>query len=140
MTVARLTLILSLLVAPLPQVERRSVAEYLAELTGPKSRNCGSYLPGGPNWEERQKTVLDCAMNAVAGGEPFTFMESGLPVDSSVYTGWVRTSKGVLLRYSYDSAPCGNPSCKERFITSACPDPNVYMQGPWLRFGCEKPK
>src|SRR5262249_54476987 len=120
-------------------VERRSVVEYLSELTGPKFTDCGSYMPGLERWEEKQKAVLECAMNAITQNVPFSFIESGFNTDSVVSTGFVRTLKGELLRYSYDSAPCGNPSCKERFVTFPCPDPNLYMQGPWLKFRCEKP-
>ena len=141
--------------AALPQeVTGRPLKEYLAELTGPRFTHCGYYdvVPADQltrealqAWQERQKRVLDCAMNAVTRDEPFIFLTGGLAIDSEAYHGWVRTLKGELLSYSYDSAPCGvggsrgGSRCKERFETAACPDPNVYTQGAWLAFRCEKP-
>ncbi len=124
-------------------VERRPVTDYLLELTGSQFTDCGGYIPGIPeDWEQKQTAVLDCAMKAITQDIPFIFKVSYSNTDSVGIEGLVRTSKGDLLRYSYDSAPCGNPSCKESFRTFPCPNPNLYRQGgqgTWLRFRCEKP-
>ena len=95
-------------------------------------------MVGIQGWEETQKRVLDCAVEAAKKQEPFYFYENGLGIDSVFFHGWVKTAKGSLLRYYYDRAPCGNPSCRECFTTQTCPDPNLYMQGPWLKFRCER--
>ena len=120
-----------------PPVKRRDVSEYLLELTGSKFTDCGVYFVGIQGWEQKQKAVLDCAMKTITEQTPFVFKQNAIHVDSVTFEGFVRTSKGDLLRYFYDSAPCGNSSCKESFVTFPCPSPNLYMQGPWLKFRCE---
>jgi len=118
--------------------ERRKVFDYLSELTGKEFKKCGAYTVGLAGWEETQKRVLDCAVAAAKEPEPFYFLESGLATDSVYFHGWVKTAKGSLLIYNYDSAPCGNSNCQERFTTQPCPDPNLYMQGRWLKFRCDR--
>ncbi len=120
------------------QTQRRDVFDYLADLTGPQFKQCGGYVVGGAGWEELQKRVLDCAVAAAAEPGPFFFYENGLSVDSVHFRGWVKTAKGSLLSYNYDSAPCGSPNCKEGFSTRPCPDPNLFMQGRWLKFRCDR--
>jgi hypothetical protein len=44
----------------------------------------------------------------------------GFSVDSAVATGYIGTEQGKLLAFWYDSAPCGNRRCKERFSTGVC--------------------
>ena len=118
--------------------ERRKVFDYLSELTGKEFKKCGAYTVGLAGWEESQKRVLDCAVAATKEPEPFYFLESGFATDSVYFHGWVKTAKGSLLIYNYDSAPCGNSNCQERFTTQPCPDPNLYMQGRWLKFRCDR--
>lgn len=119
--------------------ERREVFDYLSELTGPQFKQCGGYAVGFTGWEETQKRVLNCAVAAVMEPEPFYFYETGLATDSVYFHGWVKTAKGSLLGYNYDSAPCGNSSCGESFTTQPCPDPNLYVQaGRWLKFRCDR--
>ena len=119
------------------QGERRKVFDYLSELTGQPFKDCGGYFVGVPeDWEETQKRVLDCAIAATMEPGPFYFIERHLGIDSALSRGWVKTAEGTLLSYSYDSAPCGNSSCPERFTTQPCPDPNLYTQGASLRFRC----
>jgi hypothetical protein len=122
-----------------PKHERREVFDYLSELTGKQFKKCGGYTVGLAGWEETQRRVLDCAVAAAKEPEPFYFFESGLATDSVYFHGWVKTAKGSLLSYSYDSAPCGNSNCQERFTTQTCPDPNLYVQaGRWLKFRCDR--
>ena len=106
---------------------RRAVSDYVSELTGTQVTRCGGYVVGIQGWEETQKRVLDCAVEAAKKQEPFYFYENGLGIDSVFFHGWVKTAKGSLLRYYYDRAPCGNPSCREHFTTQTYPDPNLYM-------------
>ena len=87
--------------------------------------------------EITQKKVLECAMDAVQQDEPFVFTQGSLNIDSVGRTGLIRTNKGAVLLWEYDSAPCGNPTCRERFSAHPCPNPNTYMDGQWRRFGCE---
>ena len=118
----------------------RDVTDYLSDLAGRQAKQCGVYSVGlGTAWEETQKSVLNCALAAARKPEPFYFIETGLSTDSAIAEGWVKTSKGDLLSYSYDSAPCGDPSCRESFTTRPCADPNLYMQGRWLKFRCDRP-
>lgn len=118
--------------------KRREVFDYLSDLTGKQFKECGGYTVGLAGWEEAQKRVLDCAVAAAKEPEPFYFFESALATDSVYFRGWVKTAKGSLLHYNYDSAPCGNSKCQERFTTQRCPDPNLYMQGQWLKFRCDR--
>ena len=119
--------------------ERRGVFDYLSALTGQQVKQCGGYSVGKSGWEETQRRVLNCAMAAAREPEPFYFYESGLSVDSSYFAGWVKTAGGSLLSYNYDSAPCGNSKrCPESFTTRPCPEPNLYMAGPWLKFRCDR--
>jgi len=119
--------------------ERRDVFDYLSELTGKQFKKCGGYAVGLAGWEETQKRVLDCAVAATKEPEPFYFYESGLATDSVYFHGWVKTAKGSLLSYNYDSAPCGNPNCQESFTTRPCSDPNLFVQaGRWLKFRCDR--
>jgi hypothetical protein len=119
--------------------ERRKVFDYLSELTGKEFKKCGAYTVGLAGWEETQKRVLDCAVAAAKEPEPFYFLESGLATDSVYFHGWVKTAKGSLLIYNYDSAPCGNLNCQESFRTQPCPDPNLFAQaGRWLQFRCDR--
>jgi hypothetical protein len=116
--------------------ERRDVFDYLSELTGQHFKRCGGYVVGAAGWEETQKGVLNCAVVAAMEPEPFYFYESGLGVDSVYFEGWVKTAKGALLSYNYGSGLCGNSNCQPRFTTQPCPDPNLYVQGRWLKFRC----
>ena len=119
--------------------DRRDVYDYLLDLTGKQFKKCGGYTVGVTGWEETQKRVLDCAIAAAREPEPFYFFESGLGADYVYFHGWVKTAKGALLSYDYDSDPCGNSNCQERFATQPCPDPNVYVAaGRWLKFRCNR--
>ena len=102
-----------LLERPIPTAPLTSVGaqvlvfDYLSELTGKQFKKCGGYTVGLAGWEDTQKRVLDCAVAAAKEPEPFYFLESGLAADSVYFNGWVKTAKGSLLSFNYDSAPCG---------------------------------
>jgi len=114
----------------------RPLAEYLIPLSGRDFIDCGSYMPGMNGWEANQKKVLDCAMNAVAQKRSFRFQESHLGIDAVSTTGLIGTSSGAVLRYQYLGKRSGCRSCSSSFTSELCPKPDLYMQGPWLRFGC----
>lgn len=118
-----------------------AVEGYFAVLAGPDATDCGQYLPGASEGsEESQKEVLDCAMKAIAEKRPFYFRKNG-PVfdnlDLPPARGLLGTSDGRVLLYDYGGFRC--PTCRERFTSEPCPNPNFYMRGnPSFPFGCEK--
>ena len=133
-------LLLALSIYRVYQQTRRPISDYLSELTGPKYTDCGSYEVGIDGWEKQQDQVLDCAVTAARKPAPFVFIEIDHEIDSTVYTGWVRKKNGVLLRYAYDSQPCGGPGCREIFSTKPCPSPNLHIKDGRVRFLCAKPE
>ncbi len=115
----------------------RDVDKHLTKLTGSNFENCKSYVVGlGPDWEKLQAEVLDCAMRAVAEKKTFQFREYGYCVDCVRITGLIGTREGKVLQYGY----VDSKHDREYFTTSPCPQPNVYKDGRWLRFGCEMSK
>lgn len=114
----------------------RPVADYLSRLTGPDFIDCGSYVPGIQDWEAAQKTVLDCAMNAIAQRKRFQFQEHRLGIDAPQTSGLIGTSGSGVLRYHYAGRRSGSLTEGASFTSEPCPKPNLYTQGPWLRFGC----
>jgi hypothetical protein len=120
----------------------KGVEKHLTQLTGSDFVNCKSYVVGlGPDWEKLQKEVLDCAMRAVVEKKPFQFRDYGPPTDSIRITGLIGTREGKVLQYEFSSSTSGNPERgKEYFATRPCPQPNIYRDGRWLRFGCELPE
>jgi len=113
---------------------RPTVAERLAALTGPDFVDCGGYMPGEPDWEPHQRQVLDCAIKAVADKKPFQFRENQMNIEGASVWGLVGTADGRVLLYEW-----GSSIKQDAFITKPCPQPHLYMQGRWLRFGCTIP-
>jgi hypothetical protein len=60
--------------------------------------------------------------DAFRGKRRAYFYVQGPGIDSQVAWGML-TRGGHVMRFEYDSAPCGGPACNERFVVRDCTDP-----------------
>jgi hypothetical protein len=82
--------------------------------------------------------VRDCIARARDSRRPFLFVAWGGAVDSLIAGGLLGTDTGRVLRFSYDSAPCGlEGACLDSFRIESCKilpsetaiDPNLPCEG-----------
>ncbi len=130
---AVVTILAILALSEAPQAERptptkRGFENLVLEKTGAGAVRCG-VVKGSPYGTARQvgptdlRKVAECATAAWRSGRPFFFAVEGSAVDSWVATGLLRTKGGPIMLFWYDSAPCGNDSCREEFTVYKCPQP-----------------
>src|SRR5262245_46990873 len=112
--------VLSLLTMPSQGAAKRGFESFVLERTGAAAVSCGGF-EGSPYGSERKvaeptlKKISDVATAAWKSGRPFFFAVEGSAVDSWVATGLFRAKGGPIMVFWYDSARCGNASCKEAF-------------------------
>jgi hypothetical protein len=105
---------------------RRGLLHYLKKEVAPHAVDCGSFTR--PIMESRALSAAEasqvsaCITGAYAGGRAFVFSVVGGGIDSTPAWGIIGGPGGIR-RFDYDSAPCGGPYCRERFVTAPCPLP-----------------
>ncbi len=70
--------------------------------------------------------------------QPFFTVVQVLGFDSSVAQGLLGKSDGTVLRFWWDSAPCGGPGCAARFTVESCPLPVVVFEASRFLFQCKR--
>ena len=128
------------------QRRRDPLAELLTHVrrfTGPQSVGCGVHLLTRVNseWvpapEAALKRSLACGVDAAKKRTAFWTLRQRSGIDSWVAEGLLGTREGVVHRFFYDSAPCGNPQCEGRFEILTCDSPTVTPDASReFGFGC----
>ena len=107
---------------------KRGFESFVLEKAGAAAVRCGTFK-GAPYGTGRRaepseiRKIAACATAAWQSGRPFFFAVEGSAVDSWTATGLLRAKGGPIMVFWYDSAPCGNDSCKEEFSVYPCPQP-----------------
>lgn len=120
---------------PLTDAEVRQAAvrddlwSHLQRYAGESPRDCGQHVSRGASEriaaEDLERSV-GCVQTAVGRREPVVAFEQSQGIDSVVVQGLVAGGDGVIFRFWYDSAPCGNPGgCSARFSVDRCMRPSV---------------
>ncbi len=85
--------------------------------------NCGAFtrrlLEPHELSAEEADAVSRCMTKAHAAGRRFYFVVEGPGTDSQLGWGMLMRSDG-LVRFKYDSAPCGGRACNESFVMVTC--------------------
>jgi hypothetical protein len=102
-----------------PAAPKRSLEAHIQQLTGPDAVDCGTHQGATPIPEAMHQS-LACAHDAATQHKPFRIIQRGNGVDSELASGVFAEWNGTTRWFDYDSAPCGGPMCRERFLTRAC--------------------
>jgi hypothetical protein len=118
-----------------PSAPARSLESHLQAFTGPSALSCGRLSKTATDQE--MESALACALDAARRAVPFSVVREFQGVDSSVAEGLVARAAGQVLKFSFDSAPCGNSGrCSERFTTEPCPSPRLGKDSAGTRWVC----
>jgi hypothetical protein len=126
---------------PAPSQPPGELTAYVIKFTGPDPADCGRHFLTRPfeaiAATERQR-IVTCATGAAQDRRPFWAVVQLQGVDSLVFEGFLGTAEGIVYRFSYDSAPCGNSQCAGRFSINRCDRPGVLTsaRGFVISFGC----
>ena len=105
---------------------KAGLEHYVIRETGRDAVRCGAFTRqlNEPHVLSTQEAAeaSRCMTDAYAAGKHFYFYVEGPGIDSHVAGGLLGSSRG-LLRFKYDSAPCGGPACNESFVMSTCGAP-----------------
>jgi hypothetical protein len=105
---------------------RAGLQHYLTHATGPDAQSCGTFERSVNESRvlspAETATVTRCMTDAYRNGRTFYFYVQGPGIDSQLAWGMLIRS-GELMRFEYDSAPCGGPACNERFVMTTCSPP-----------------
>src|SRR5262249_31129271 len=102
---------------------RAGLKHYLDQETGVDAVSCGGFERH--SHESRSLSgsgatqVAACMSDAFRTGRSAYFYVQGPGVDPKIAWGLL-TRTGQLMRFDYDSAPCGSPACSERFVVGTC--------------------
>ena len=108
------------------EVQKFSLEAYIEAVTGPNAIDCGRH-DRRANDEAAMIKSLKCAVDAAMAGKPFRVIRDEQGIDSQIAHGLLAKTDGKILRFSYDSAPCGGPGCADRFEVRTCPSPTVRL-------------
>jgi hypothetical protein len=103
--------------------------QYVLRFTGAEPIECGRHLlvQREREWVAAAETVLResvaCGERAALAQRAFWTFKQEQGIDSWVATGILGTGDGTIYRFSYDSAPCGGPSCASRISFERCAKP-----------------
>jgi hypothetical protein len=127
---------------PPPHQLPAELEQYIARFSGADSTDCGRFLLVRP-FVEAGATELEqavtCARDASQGRKAFSVAKQEQGIDSLVFQGLIGTAEGAIYRFSYDSAPCGNPGCPGRFNVERCDRPAVVTdRGNRATFTCPR--
>lgn len=119
------------------QVQKVSLEAHIEEVTGPNAVDCGRHDPR-TNDEDAMMKSLKCVVDAAAASKPFRAIRGQQGIDSQIAHGLLGKADGKILRFWYDSAPCGGPGCAERFDVRPCLSPAVSAdRGGEFSFVCQ---
>jgi hypothetical protein len=107
----------------------------LAASAGPGATDCGLAPAGGDS------SVVDaCVLAAFSAVTPFVARYERQGIDSHVVQAIAGDSKGGVVFFFWDSAPCGGPDCGPKTTRATCenPSPNTDPSGTpqWLPLMC----
>ena len=97
---------------------KMSLEAHIQQWTGPDAVDCGTHQ--GESNPEAMLQSLACAREAANQHRPFQVIQRGQGEDSEIAVGVFAKRNGSTRWFEYDSAPCGGPGCRERFLTRAC--------------------
>ena len=117
-----------------PTAPQKWIEEHVRAFTGAGAIDCGRL--GIQATDQEMQTALNCALGAAGRGVAFSAVRQYQGIDSSVAEGLMAKTGGGIVKFFYDSAPCGGPNCSERFTTQACPNPHLATQSGRAVFGC----
>ena len=102
---------------------RMGVEHYILHEVGNDAVRCGAFTRGAlePHTlsPQESESVSNCMSEAYAAGRPFYFLVEGPGTDSQLAWGMLMRADG-LVRFKYDSAPCGREACNELFLMNTC--------------------
>jgi len=101
-----------------------SLEAHIEKVTGANAVDCGRHDLRN-NDEDAMMKSLRCALDAAAARKPFRTIRDQQGIDSQIAHGLLGKGDGKIMRFSYDSAPCGGPGCAERFDVGPCLSPTV---------------
>jgi hypothetical protein len=97
---------------------KMSLEAHIQQWTGPDAVDCGTHQEESN--PEAMLQSLACAREAANQHRPFqVFNEVRARIPKSA-VGVFAERNGSTRWFDYDSAPCGGPGCRERFLTRAC--------------------
>jgi hypothetical protein len=105
---------------------RAGLQHYLERSAGADATSCGAFVrrpleAHALSTEEAGAASL-CMTDAFRAKRRAYFYVQGPGIDSQLAWGML-TRSGHVMRFQYDSAPCGGPACNERFVVSDCSEP-----------------
>jgi hypothetical protein len=105
---------------------RAGLQHYLDHSAGTDAILCGAFarrpMEAHTLTVEEAQATSSCMTDAFRGKRRAYFYVQGPGIDSQLAWGML-TRGGHVMRFEYDSAPCGGPACNERFVVRDCTDP-----------------
>jgi hypothetical protein len=105
---------------------RVGLQHYLKHTLGEDATLCGAFsrrpLEKHELSTDEATATSRCMTDAYKAKERAYFYVEGPGVDSQLAWGML-TRSGRVMRFDYDSAPCGGPACNERFVVTDCQAP-----------------
>lgn len=105
---------------------RAGLQHYLDNSVGAAAVRCGAFVrqPSAPHTlsTDEARSSSSCLTDAFRDKRSAYFSVEGPGIDSQLAWGML-TRGGHVMRFEYDSAPCGGPACSERFVVRDCTNP-----------------
>ncbi len=105
---------------------RAGLQHYVDDAVGLDAVLCGVFprrtLESHTLSTEEAEATSRCMTDAYSTKRTAYFYVQGPGVDSELAWGML-TRSGRVMRFEYDSAPCGGPGCNERFVVRDCSPP-----------------
>ena len=121
---------------------RAGLQHYLDHSVGADAIRCGAFvrrpLEAHALSTEEAQASSSCLTDAFRGKRSAYFFVQGPGIDSEVAWGML-TRGGQVMRFEYDSAPCGGPACNERFVVRDCTNPGE-SESVTLDLSCVRPR
>ena len=96
-----------------------SLEAHILQEVGVEPVDCGTHPLFRADPDALYRSIA-CARDAQKNHLAFKLVQPGPGTDSEFAMGLLGLRDGATLWFEYDSAPCGGPSCNERFGTSRC--------------------
>jgi hypothetical protein len=113
-----------------------SPLRFIKDFAGWSAINCGRFDGYNPA-DAAINEAMDCALKAKSQGKAFFVIAEFGGIDSLGAEGLVSKGKGVVMRFSYDSAPCGGPDCDSSFNATPCATPGVRRERGIAQVTCD---
>jgi hypothetical protein len=102
-------------------------------VAGSSAIDCGDAPP------ENRSVVEDCALKAYEANQPFVARWWRQGIDSRFAVGLAYTTDRHLELFTFDTAPCGGPSCKARLEVTTCRKPHIIQESGRRQVACAEP-